>query len=142
MHFLSSSRRPLDNTLYRKGTQGFTLIEVMIALGISGIALSSILLYVTELTDASAHIRDKTIARWIAEDRLAEVKLERRLSGRTLRGESSGRVTVAGTKWAWQVHSMPSPVQGLRRLEVSVNREELSTVNSTSLIELTGLLEE
>lgn len=125
----------------RKTAAGFTLVEVLVALAIVGLALPALLFFVNGVTDNTAYLRDKAIAQWIASDRLTEVQLSRRLTGAVLRGESSGEVDMANTRWRWRMTSVEAPLSGLRRLEVSVSRHARGA-DDEALVTLVGLLEE
>ncbi len=54
---------------------GFTLLEVLVALVIVGVALGASLRAVGSLTQNSDHLRAAMMATWSAENRLAEIRL-------------------------------------------------------------------
>jgi general secretion pathway protein I len=54
---------------------GFTLLEVLVALVIVGVALGASLRAVGSLTQNSEHLRSAMMANWSAENRLAQVRL-------------------------------------------------------------------
>jgi general secretion pathway protein I len=54
---------------------GFTLLEVLVALVIVGVALGASLRAVGSLTQNSNHLRASMMATWSAENRLAQVRL-------------------------------------------------------------------
>ena len=96
---------------------GFTLIEVMVALAIAAIGLAAVLGVVTHASRNAAYMRDKILANWIAQN----VITESRISGRfPSASTSSGRVTYAGTEWAYEQAVTESGVPGLRRITVAV----------------------
>lgn len=106
----------------RARNSGLALVEVLVALAIVAIALPALLFSVDTVTEGTGHLRDKAIARWIASDRLTELRINR-LNGQVPTGESSGEVEMARQRWRWQVQSFPTSLPGVRRLEVSVSRE-------------------
>jgi general secretion pathway protein I len=62
--------------LTRHGTiQGFTLLEVLVALVIVGTALGASLRAVGSLTQNSGDLRTSMMATWSAENRLAQIRL-------------------------------------------------------------------
>lgn len=54
---------------------GFTLLEVLVALVIVGVALAASLRAVGSLTQNSNHLRNTMMAMWSAENRLAQIRL-------------------------------------------------------------------
>ena len=111
--------------------RGFTLIEVMVALAIVGLALPALIFQVMSNIDSQAYLRDKAFAQWIAQNRLAEMQLHRRLGQRVLSGSDSGFETMAGVRWEWRVKSMPSGVEGMRRFELEVGLENKESLHSS-----------
>ncbi|MEK9719794.1 MAG: type II secretion system minor pseudopilin GspI [Quisquiliibacterium sp.] len=55
---------------------GFTLIEVLVGLTIVAIALMAALRAVGGLTEASLDLKERTIAQWSAENRLAQIRVQ------------------------------------------------------------------
>ncbi len=54
---------------------GFTLLEVLVALVIVGVALGASLRAVGSLTKNSDHLRSAMMATWSAENRMAQIRL-------------------------------------------------------------------
>jgi general secretion pathway protein I len=117
--------------------RGFTLIEVMVALAIVGLALPALIFQVMSNIDSQAYLRDKAFAQWIAQNRLAEMQLQRILGQRVLSGTSSGFETMAGVRWEWRINALPSGVEGMRRFELEVGLE-----NKESLHRSVGFIHE
>jgi len=63
--------------LSRRFGQGFTLLEVLVALVIVGTALSASLRAVGSLTQNSNGLRASMMATWSAENRLAQIRLSK-----------------------------------------------------------------
>lgn len=57
------------------GQTGFTLLEVLVALVIVGVALGASLRAVGSLTQNSDHLRASMMATWSAENRLTQIRL-------------------------------------------------------------------
>lgn len=55
--------------------QGFTLVEVLVALTIVAIALMACLRAVGSITASSSDLRSRTLAQWSAENRLTEIRV-------------------------------------------------------------------
>lgn len=60
----------------RRPSHGFTLIEVLVALVIVGVALGAALRAVGTVTDASSAVESRLLAQWSAENRLVEMRLQ------------------------------------------------------------------
>jgi general secretion pathway protein I len=117
--------------------RGFTLIEVLVALAIVGFALPALLFQVMGNVDNEAYLRDKALAQWIAENKLAENRILRSMGQRVLLGSASGEEQMAGASWWWQLQSLPTGVDGMRRLEVEVGPQ-----GKQKLVSLVGFIHE
>lgn len=117
--------------------RGFTLIEVLVALAIVGLALPALLFQVMGNVDNEAYLRDKAFAQWVAENKLAENRLLRRMGQKVLTGTASGTENMAGAEWDWYMRSLPTGVDGMRRLEV-----EVAPTGKEKLVGLVGFIHE
>lgn len=107
------SRVPCRNT-------GFTLVEVMVALMIVGIALPALMFQLGTQLDNTGIINDRTQAAWIAQDQLALLQL-RQAAGETLpAGEWRGETENAGRRWYWLRVAEATPAPGLLRHSIRV----------------------
>ncbi len=115
---------------------GFTLIEVMIALAILSIALAAAARASRVATESAEDTKLRTIANWVAQNRLAEVTaLSRTRLPPT--GESSGRATMANIEFTWQQKISNTPNKSFRKVDVSVLRPALQTDATNVLTTLT-----
>ena len=97
---------------------GFTLIEVMVALVIVSLALAGVAASMGQMIDTANTMRDRTFASWIAQNKIAEM----RLAGVIPKvGESNGEVDFANATWAWTTEVSETGVENLLRVEVSVS---------------------
>lgn len=85
--------------------QGFTLVEVMVAVGVIAIALPAILLTMMNQIDGTAHLRDKMQAQWVADNKLTELRVRNTIDGAIPEKTFSGDEDMAGRKWHWQTTS-------------------------------------
>ncbi len=83
--------------------RGFTLIEVLVALAIIAIALPALMVSIGQQLDGTAYIRDKTIAQWVALNKMAELRLANNVTGKLPENKSSGKEEVANRDWYWTV---------------------------------------
>lgn len=116
---------------------GFTLIEVLVALAIIAVAMSAAVRVAGLMTQSSGILRDRSIAMIAAQSRMAELRLEGRLSmgfkamecdqGRLLLrceqvigGAENGRLLKVGV----QVFDRGQEQPPLARLETLLSRPE------------------
>jgi general secretion pathway protein I len=59
-----------------RGPRGFTLVEVLVALTIVAVALIASLRAVGSLANSAFDLRQRTLAQWSAENRLAQIRVQ------------------------------------------------------------------
>jgi general secretion pathway protein I len=99
--------------------KGFTLIEVLVALVIVALGMSAVLAALASAADATARLRDKSLAEWIALNQLAEVRLTLNMPKD---GGSEADIDYAGRKWHWRQNVEKTEVPGLLRITVDVRQ--------------------
>lgn len=107
----------------RPTKQGFTLVEVMVAMAIVALALPALLGQISSQVDHTAYMRDKSVAQWVAQNQLEILQLEYALNQKLLKGSASGSTEMAGRTWYWQVNSEATVVPGMWRETVTVGTE-------------------
>jgi general secretion pathway protein I len=105
-------------------SRGFTLVEVMVALMVIAIALPALLQALYQQVDGTAYLRDKSIAQWIASNKLSETRIQLSRNGTLFRGERTGTETMAGRDWFWRMISQQTEVEDFHRLEIRVGLDE------------------
>src|SRR5262245_49069037 len=80
------------NRPLRGRARGFTLIEVMAALVIVSLGMLAVIQAVSETANNGAYLRDKSVAHWVAMNRITELRLA---AQPPTVGESSGEVEMA-----------------------------------------------
>ena len=97
--------------------RGFTLIEVIIALFVVALGIGALLTTLASSADSLGRLRDKSMAEWIALNRISEV----RLTGRKPSTEAtSGTVEYGGRSWAWLQTVSDPGIAGMLRIDVQV----------------------
>ncbi|WP_227664737.1 type II secretion system minor pseudopilin GspI [Marinobacter litoralis] len=96
---------------------GFTLLEVLVALLVFSLIATTAAEVGSQYISSFERVRDKTLAGWIAENRINELRLQE-----TLPGTSENSTDTDFGAYRWQVTTV---VQGtadpsMRRVEVTV----------------------
>ncbi len=104
--------------ILHRTTRGFTLVEVVVALAVVAVGASALLAALNSSAETTVYLRDKTFAKWIALNLVAETRLAMR---KPAPGESTGEVEFAGGRWHWRrVVEEVENVSGMLRIDVSV----------------------
>ena len=97
-----------------KQQQGFTLIEVLVALSIVGTALVAGLQGTAAMTRNAERQSDRVLAQLCAENALAQVRMSRQLPDV---GNSTMTCDQAGRTLQLQLNVQPTPNPNFRRVE-------------------------
>jgi general secretion pathway protein I len=98
---------------------GFTLLEILVALAILAVALSAAIRASSAAIQTAGDLRQRVLAGWVAENRLAEL---RALRVWPATGVSEGEVEMVGERLQWRQTVTATPNVRFRRLEVAVVR--------------------
>lgn len=110
---------------------GFTLIEVMVALFIVGVALPAMVGRMQGIVENTISIDEKTYAYWIAENKLQELQLTQEIQQSITRsGKQKDSLEYGGREWVWQSEVISTAVPEIFRLEVKVGLTEDETLAS------------
>lgn len=103
-----------------RAARGFTLVEVMVALAVVAVALPALLVALSQQVDATAYLRDKSVAQLVAANKLVELRLLSRARQSLLEGRDNGVAEMADREWYWWIESKPTDVPQFRRIEIAV----------------------
>jgi general secretion pathway protein I len=99
-----------------RSKNGFTLVEVLVALAIVTLGMAALLAALGSSADSVSYQRDKTLAEWVALNRIEEVRLALQ---RPTKGKTEGETEMAGVKWKWAQEVLETEVKGILRIDVS-----------------------
>lgn len=101
----------------RSTRQGFTLIEVVIALAIAAIGLAAVTASVSQMVDAGNFLQQRTYASWIGLNKITEMRLANVVPTVSA---TSGELIYAGIEWSWRAEVSETTVDNLYRVDVEV----------------------
>lgn len=97
--------------------QGFTLLEVLVALTLLALALMAALRAGAAAADHASGLQQRQLADWVAQDRLEE---HRALRDWPNPGIYSGEVTQGGQLFVWEETIAHTPNGQFRRIDIQV----------------------
>ncbi len=98
---------------------GFTLIEVMVALAIAALGLAAVAASVSQMVDAAMAMQQRSYANWIAQNKIAELRLANVVPEVS---STSGQTQYAGLEWDWRADISETGVENLYRVDVIVSQ--------------------
>lgn len=131
--------------------RGFTLVEVLVALVVVAIGLSALMMAVSGTARTSGYLRDKTLAQWIALNRLTEVRLtvNKMAQNTSTAGGSpgaavsssssgdTGELKFANRTWHYDTRYFQTTFQSTKRIVVRVWAGDAKT-KGNPIAEATG----
>ncbi len=122
-----------------RSVRGFTLLEVMVALAIFALVAASALTASARSLQTAARLEDKTLALWIADNRLTELQLQ---PTPPAMGRQQGRLDYAGRRWQWQSQVEATSDPALRRVTLRVLAGDApANFDERALVSLNGFIE-
>ena len=114
----------------RFSVRGFTLIEVLAALIIVSLGMLGVITAVGQTASNTTYLRDKSVAHWVAMNRLTEARLQRTVPAID---KTSDEVEMAGRRWRWTMEVTQTPVESIRRIDVKVRPSDVSSRSWTRM---------
>jgi general secretion pathway protein I len=105
----------------RTRARGFTLIEVLVALFVFAVAMTALVQSGTRRAQNLDYLRDRTLASWIATDRITAIRLE---PDEPATGSRDGEVEMARRTWYWEAEISATEDATVQRIEVTVRLDE------------------
>jgi general secretion pathway protein I len=97
--------------------RAFTLIEVVVALVVVSLGMLAVIQAVGQTASNSGYLREKTLAHWVAMNRLTEARLQK---AAPKIDKTSDEVEMAGRRWKWTMNVAQTPVETIRRIDIDV----------------------
>jgi general secretion pathway protein I len=118
----------------RAVSRGFTLVEVLVALMVVAMGLAALMVTVSSTARTSGYLRDKTLAQWMALNRLAEVRLSLVKFGQNT---DTGELDFANRTWHYDTRYFDTSFPSMTRVVVRVYAGNAKT-KGNPLAESTG----
>lgn len=124
-----------------KRGQGFTLLEVLVALAIFALVAASVLGVSARSLQNAARLEEKTLAMWVADNRLSEMQLASEVPAT---GKQEGQVEFANRQWQWQSNVEATSEPTMRRISLWValrdERGRGGDIQERAVTSLTGFV--
>ena len=125
------TRTPAHPGQARSAMQGFTLLEVLVALGIVALTLTSGLRATQALGRSSERQSAALLAQLCAQNQLVAMRLQHGLPNL---GESSSPCTQAGQNLVTHLTVQPTPNPNFRRVDAQVREGDVALLRLTTVI--------
>ena len=103
---------------------GFTLVEVLVALVVVALGLTALMVAVNGTARTSGFLRDKSLAQWIALNRLSEVRLNVTKFGQNT---DTGELDFGSRKWHYDTRYFDTSIASMKRVVVRVYKGDAKT---------------
>ena len=110
---------------------GFTLLEVLVALAIVAVALSAIIRATGLNANNALYLENKTFAHWVAMNIMQETRLQTALPKESQR---NGSVEMAQREWFWELKVSDTMEKSLKRVEIQVKLDPNAEQHLVNLI--------
>ncbi|MDG2156328.1 MAG: type II secretion system minor pseudopilin GspI [Gammaproteobacteria bacterium] len=103
--------------MLKKKQQGFTLLEVLVAMAIVALGLGAVFMQVNQMLSSSIYLQQKTLGTWVAMNSITEIRLKNEFPAPR---ETKDNIQMGGINWGYTIRVSKTPVENLRRIDVAV----------------------
>jgi general secretion pathway protein I len=114
---------------------GFTLVEILVALAIIAVALGAGMRALAQATDSAAALKQRTLALWVAQNRIAIATIE---SPWPEPGRRTGTAREAGITFGFAETVSLTPNPAFRKVEVVVSAPDAPDYALARLVGFVG----
>ena len=104
----------------RFSNQGFSLLEVLIAMAVISVALLALSRTGGGVPLQQAALEQRTLAQWVAQNAISEIRLREEFP---VAGSREGREEMGQQLWTWRAQVQDTDDPNIRRIDVSVYRD-------------------
>ena len=112
-------------------SDGFTLIEVMVALTIIAISLGALLNTSGTQARSTTYLKQKTLAHWVAVNELTQIRIKKEFPDV---GDKKGSTEMAGFEWHWVRTTKKTEDKNALEVTFTIYADDENEKNLTSLI--------
>jgi general secretion pathway protein I len=105
--------------------EGFTLIEVLVALVIVAVGMSALMGALSSSARTVTYMQDKTFAEWVALNQITSVRIGLQQGQLPATGTTNGDIDLVNRTWHWRQDVVASQVPGVVRIDVKVRPKEI-----------------
>ncbi|MEM8500062.1 MAG: type II secretion system minor pseudopilin GspI [Pseudomonadota bacterium] len=106
--------------LIQQNRNGFTLVEVLVALAVLAIALPALMISISEQVRGFSHMRDKSIAHWVAMNKMTELRLQNKHQDYLPKDRKRGSLEMLGREWFWELDTEKTANELLLEVELKI----------------------
>lgn len=103
-------------------SEGFTLIEVLLAMAVIAIALTALLKATAQNVVNTQRIKDKVISHWIAMQGVAMVQLD--VVEVRPNQEVTKITSLLGQRWYWRAKLSRTSIKALEQITITVSKNQ------------------
>lgn len=109
-------------TINNQPKNGFTLVEVLLALAVIAIALTALLKVTSQNISNTQRIKQKSISHWVAMQGVAMIQLN--LIQVSTSQESTQATTLLGEKWYWRAKASKTAIKKMQQITISTSSQQ------------------